>query len=110
MAPRLPFYAALHTAVPLFQAVRVPARLSQVVLLMVAVLAGFGVLGNRETMAAGTDVAGGGDPGPAGEHRGLPRADRLHALRRRPRSTTPSRDERNAVVVELPFPIPSSGS
>lgn len=43
MAPRLPFYGVLHEAVPLFQAVRVPARLSQVVLLMLAVLAGFGV-------------------------------------------------------------------
>ena len=44
MAPRLPFYAALHEAIPLFQAVRVPARLSQVVLLMIAIAAGFGVL------------------------------------------------------------------
>lgn len=45
MAPRLPFYAVLHNALPLFQAVRVPARLSQIVLLMIAVLAGFGVAG-----------------------------------------------------------------
>jgi hypothetical protein len=43
MLPLLPFYAQLHDAIPLFQAVRVLAHLGQVVLLMVAVLAGFGV-------------------------------------------------------------------
>jgi hypothetical protein len=48
MAPRLPFYPALHEAIPLFQAVRVPARLSQVVLILIAVLAGFGVAAARQ--------------------------------------------------------------
>ena len=54
MAPRWPFYPALHSAIPLFQAVRVPAHLAQVVLLMIAVLAGFGVaaLGRRWPIAA----------------------------------------------------------
>jgi hypothetical protein len=42
-APLLPFYPALHSAIPLFQAVRVLPRIGQVVLLMIAVLAGFGV-------------------------------------------------------------------
>ena len=42
-APSLPFYPLLHRIVPLFQAVRVPAHLGQFVLLMIAVLAGFGV-------------------------------------------------------------------
>jgi hypothetical protein len=44
-APKLPFYPVLHRVIPLFQAIRVPAHLGQVVLLMIAVLAGFGVAG-----------------------------------------------------------------
>ena len=43
LAPRLPFYPVLHAAIPLFQAVRVLAHLGQVVLMMIAVIAGFGV-------------------------------------------------------------------
>ena len=43
IASILPFYPLLHRAIPLFQAVRVPAHLGQVVLLMIAVMAGFGV-------------------------------------------------------------------
>jgi hypothetical protein len=43
VAPLLPFYRYLHAAIPLFQAVRVLAHLGQVVLLMIAVLAGYGV-------------------------------------------------------------------
>ena len=42
-APSLPFYPLLHAAIPLFQAVRVAAHLGQLVLLMIAVMAGFGV-------------------------------------------------------------------
>ncbi|HEX8030508.1 MAG TPA: hypothetical protein VF491_18670 [Vicinamibacterales bacterium] len=42
-APQLPWYRALHSAIPLFQAVRVLPHLGQIVLLMFAVLAGFGV-------------------------------------------------------------------
>ncbi len=106
MAPRLPFYAVLHQAIPLFQAVRVPARLSQEVLLMIAVLAGFGVtalhrrwpklavwpitavlvlLVNVEAFRA-----------PIGYVRfsGVPEVFASLAA------------ERGAVVVELPFPIP----
>jgi hypothetical protein len=49
LAPLLPFYRVLHEAIPLFQAVRVLAHLGQVVLLMVAVLAGFGVASLEDT-------------------------------------------------------------
>jgi hypothetical protein len=42
-APSWPFYPALYAAVPLFQAVRAVHRIAHVMLLMVAVLAGFGV-------------------------------------------------------------------
>ena len=42
-APLLPFYGTLHESIPLFQAVRALHRIGQVVLLMVAVLAGFGM-------------------------------------------------------------------
>ena len=45
MAPHAPFYPALHRAIPLFKAVRVNAHLGQIVLMMLAVLAGFGVAG-----------------------------------------------------------------
>ena len=106
MASRLPFYPVLHDAIPLFQAVRVPARLSQVVLLLIAVTAGFGaaaagrrwpivqtwpaavvlaVIVNLETLRA-----------PIGYVRfeGVPRIYATLAA------------EPNAVVVELPFPIP----
>jgi hypothetical protein len=42
-APLLPFYGTLHAIVPLFQAVRVLAHIGLVVLLMIAILAGYGV-------------------------------------------------------------------
>lgn len=42
-APSLPFYPLLHRTIPLFQAVRVAAHIGQIVLLMVAIMAGFGV-------------------------------------------------------------------
>ena len=45
MVPRTPIFPLLFAAVPLFRAVRVPAHLSQIVLLMIAVMAGFGVSG-----------------------------------------------------------------
>lgn len=44
-APRWPFYAAMHDRFVLFQSVRVVAHMGQVTLLMIAVLAGFGVAG-----------------------------------------------------------------
>jgi len=42
-APSLPFYRALHATIPLFQAIRVLAHIGQIVLLMLAILAGYGV-------------------------------------------------------------------
>jgi hypothetical protein len=105
--PRLPFYPALHSAIPLFQAVRVLAHIGQVVLLMVAILAGFGV---------------------ASLQRALPRLRMWPALTaallilvnaealRAPLGLTwfegvPAvydtlAGERGAVVIEVPFPIP----
>lgn len=46
-APRASFYPALHSWIPMFRAVRVGAHLGQFVLMMMAVLAGFGVAGLR---------------------------------------------------------------
>jgi hypothetical protein len=58
MLPAAPFYPALHRSVPLFHAVRVPAHLGQIVLLMVAVIAGFGVAGlSRRVRPAGAWAA-----------------------------------------------------
>jgi hypothetical protein len=45
MAPNAPLFAALFPYVPLFRAVRVEAHLGQIVLLMIAVAAGFGMAG-----------------------------------------------------------------
>ena len=42
-AGRMPFYATLHELIPMLQAVRVQAHLGQVVLILIAILAGFGV-------------------------------------------------------------------
>jgi hypothetical protein len=43
MVPRLPGYERVHNLVPLLWAVRAPARMGQVVLLSLALLAGFGI-------------------------------------------------------------------
>ena len=45
MLPGTPIYPLLHRSILLFRAVRVPARLAQMVLLMIAVVAGFGLAG-----------------------------------------------------------------
>ena len=49
MLPNTPIYPPLHRLIPLFRVVRVQAHIGQIVLLMVAVVAGFGVatLGRR---------------------------------------------------------------
>lgn len=106
MMPRLPFYPALHGAIPLFQAVRVPARLSQAVLLLIAVLAGYGVaaLQQRWTKLAAWPAAAllialvnvEAFRAPIGYVRydGVPEVFAALAA------------ESGAVVVELPFPIP----
>ena len=107
-APLLPFYPALHAAIPLFQAVRVLAHIGLVVLLMVAILAGFGVATlmrslSQQRIAAACVAAfafllvnGESLRAPVGLNwfDGVPAIyDRLAA-------------ERGAVVVEVPFPIP----
>ncbi|HEX2443187.1 MAG TPA: hypothetical protein VHJ77_04515 [Vicinamibacterales bacterium] len=43
MLPLTPIYPVLHEIIPLFRPVRVPARIGQIVLMMLAVVAGFGV-------------------------------------------------------------------
>jgi hypothetical protein len=107
MAPKLPFYGALHDVIPLFQAVRVPARLSQVVLLMLAVLAGFGVaaLQRRWPRLAAWPAAA-----------ALVALVNVEALRAPvgfvyfegvPAVFDVLAAEPRAVVVELPFPMPS---
>lgn len=45
MLPNTPVYPRLHRLIPLFRAVRVQAHIGQIVLLLVAVVAGFGVAG-----------------------------------------------------------------
>lgn len=50
-APQWPFYAAMHDRFILFQAVRVVAHMGHVTLLMVAVVAGFGVAGLQRRFA-----------------------------------------------------------
>lgn len=52
MAPRLPGYGSVHALVPLFWAVRVQAHMGQVVLLALALLAGFGVARLRQAWGA----------------------------------------------------------
>ena len=107
-APHLPFYPALHQAIPLFQAVRVPAHLGQIVLLMFAVMAGFGLAGverrwTRTKMWPAVAVV-------------LCLIVNLEALRAPvgwvrfegvPPVYDALRSEPSAVIVELPFPIPS---
>jgi hypothetical protein len=107
LAPRLPFYAVLHAAIPLFQAVRVIAHLGQVVLLMVAVIAGFGVASLQESWQ---------------QRRAWPlvaillvvlvNAEALRApiaytwFERIPAVYDELKKEPGAVVLELPFPLP----
>jgi hypothetical protein len=107
MAGRWPFYPALHEMVPFLQAVRVQAHLGQFVLLMIAVLAGFGVAAmslrwGRARWWPVVAVA-------------LVIAVNAEALRapigfvwfdRVPAVYDALQAERSAVVVELPFPMP----
>ena len=59
MAPNAPFYPVLHNAIPLFKAVRVIAHLSQIVLMILAVIAGIGVAGLARRVSGRTwQIAG----------------------------------------------------
>jgi hypothetical protein len=108
MLPRTPVYPFLHQIIPLLRVVRVPSRLEQIVLLMIAVVAGFGVAGlgrrwrNPRTWPVAATV--------------LCALVNLEALRA-PFGYTPFSEippiydwlasQRGAVVVELPFHAPA---
>lgn len=106
LVPLLPWYPTIHRLVPLFQAIRSVAHIGQVVLLMVAVMAGFGLaaLGRRFSGWVGAVLAVTIVVGANGE-----------ALRA-PLLFTPFEGvpgvydvlarEAPGVVVELPFPPP----
>ncbi len=104
MLPYTPIYPFLHRVVPLFRAVRVSAHLGQIVLLMIAVVAGFGVaaLGDRWPKPRTWPAAG-------AALCLLVNVEALRApLRYTPFSGIPAvyatlASERDAVVVELPF-------
>jgi hypothetical protein len=108
MAGRAPFYPALHQLIPMLQAVRVQAHLGQLVLIMIAVLAGFGT-------AAIAAAARGARWWPFAAA-ALVAAVNVEALRapigfvwfdRVPAVYDALAAESNAVVVEVPFPIQS---
>lgn len=107
LAGRTPFYPTLHELVPMLQAVRVQAHLGQLVLIMIAVLAGFGT-------AAVARRWGGSKFWPAAAT-ALVVTVNLESLRapigfvwfdRVPAVYDALRSERRAVVVEVPFPMP----
>ena len=108
LAPRLPFYPVLHRAIPMFWIVRVQSHIAQIVLLMVAIVAGYGVaalerrIRNRKVWLA---VAG-----------ALVVLVNVEVLRApvgwtRFNGIPPAYDalinEHRAVIVELPFPLPT---
>jgi hypothetical protein len=107
MVPRAPFYPVLFRWIPLFRVVRVAAHLSQVVLLMIAVVAGFGVDSLRRRWRPTRAW-----PALAVVLCALVNLEALRA----PFDYTPFAEipaiyhtlatERGAVVVELPFPEP----
>jgi hypothetical protein len=106
-APKLPFYAALHAAIPFFQAVRQLSHISHVVLVLLAVIAGFAVAGLQRRWGharAWPAVAGMillavhaeamRAPIPFTRFKGIPSAYESLV------------GERRAVVIEMPFPAP----
>jgi hypothetical protein len=107
MLPNTPIYPLLHRLILLFRVVRVQAHLGQIVLLMLAVVAGFGVagLGRRWRYARTWPVVG-------ALLCGLANVEALRA----PLTYTPFSEippiydllarERDAVVVEMPFWTP----
>lgn len=107
LAGRAPFYPTLHDVIPMLQAVRVQAHLGQFVLIMVAILAGFGVATLRQrwrtaswwrAVAVGLMVVVNAEAmrAPVGYvwFDGVPQV--YETLRA----------EARAVVVEVPFPMP----
>jgi hypothetical protein len=107
IAPLLPFYWLLHRTIPLFQAVRVLAHIGQVVLLMIAVMAGYGVASLEQAwkyprswpaIAAVLVVLVNGEAlrAPVG-YTWFDRVPAVYDLLAK---------EPGAVVVEVPFPLP----
>lgn len=107
-APLLPFYARLHAMVPLFQTVRVPAHLGQVVLLMIALMAAYGVATLQQTWRHATSW-----PFVATILVVLVNGEALRApigyvwFDRVPPIYKVLATEPDAVIVEVPFPMPS---
>ena len=108
MAGRTSFYPALHSVIPMLQAVRVQAHLGQLVLIMIAVLAGFGtaamsrrLTGARWWPAAAVALAFAVNVEALRAPIGFVWFDRVPAV------YDALKADANAVVAELPFPIPS---
>jgi hypothetical protein len=107
MAGRASVYPALHALVPLLQAVRVQAHLGQVVLIMIALLAGFGVASLARRWGGA-----GWWPAAAASLVLLVNAEALRApigfvwFDGVPRVYDALAAERGAVVVDVPFPMP----
>jgi len=106
--PLLPFYPALHAAIPLLQMIRAVHRIAQLTLLMVAVLAAFGLVALARRW-------GRAKPWPAAAVL-IIAAVNAEALRAPigyvwfdgvPPVYDVLAAERTAVVAELPFPMPS---
>jgi len=104
LLPNLAIYPALHRAIPLFRAVRVPAHLGQIVLLLIAVMAGYGAAGLQRRWRSSRTW-----PAVAVMLCALVNLEALRApLWYAPFSEIPPiygilADRRDAVVVELPF-------
>lgn len=107
MAGRASFYPILHEWIPMLQAVRVQAHLGQLVLIMIAVLAGFGI--------AALSRRWGAEKWWPAAALGCVLAVNAEALRAPigfvwfdgvPAIYDTLAAERRAVVVELPFPMP----
>lgn len=107
MAGRASFYPALHALIPMLQAVRVQAHLGQFVLVMIAILAGFGVAALSRRWAAARWW-----PAAAAGLFVLVNAEALRApigfvwFDRVPAVYDALAAERRAVVTEVPFPMP----
>ena len=107
LAGRAPFYPVMHSLIPMLQAVRVQAHLGQFVLVMIAVLGGFGVAALWQrwgrarwwpaaAVALIVIVNAEAARAPVGYvwFEGVPRV--YESLR----------EEAGAIVVEVPFPMP----
>ena len=106
MLPRTDIFPLLYRMVPGFMAIRIVARIGQIVLLMLAVIAGFGVAGLHRRF--GTARAW---PVVAFAICGLVNLEALHATRFRYFTEIPPiydqlASVRHAVVIELPFHPP----